>query len=323
MQEKRKAGIWISLILGLYSMLGTLYVFVVSDHWREMWEAKAVQYSGSLGIARVDEAFIVEYVIPALHDLAFLGGAIMVVAAYLYAKNHKNAWHVGLIGNLIAVQGLGFPVIGAASAGIFPEYTYVFLPIFAGFYLYIAYLRRYPAKVITWATVIGMTYVLALFNGIASASRMSQMEAVQLNNDTLNGFPQRLLDIYGADQLQQIGWVPGWGLADKTPMFEAVQQINWIGMIGWGVVLVAFLFQKKWVIPVAIFSAILNILGGVPLGIDSMTGPDATVFSMFLIAPIFSLIILVYFLMPSGEKFVLNWADDQKYKYSEGRDLNV
>lgn len=297
MEVKRKAGLWISLILGLYGVIGSFYVFVVGDHWREMWNAKAGQYSESLGINRVDEAFIVQYVIPALHDLAILGSVLMIVAAYLFYKKHSKAWHVGVIGNVLAVQGLGFPIVAGASAGIFPEYVYVFTPIFIGFYLYIAYIRKSNAKVITWSTIIGMTYVLALFNGIAAASRMSQMEAVQAAT------------------------IGAYGIADNTPMFGAVQQINWIGMIGWGVVLVGLLFQKKWIIPVAMFSAILNIIGGVPLGIDSMA--NGTIFSMFLIAPIFSAIILIYFLMPSGEKFVNDWADNKQYRLSEGRDLNV
>ena len=297
MKERRNAGIWISLILGLYGIIGSFYVFVVNDHWREMWDAKAGQYSASLGINRVDEAFIVQYVIPALHDLAIIGSAMMIVAAWLFYKKHSKAWHVGVIGSVLAVQGTGFPIVAGASAGIFPEYVFVFTPIFIGFYLYIAYIRNLTPRVILWATVIGMTYVLALFNGIASASRMSQMEAIQAAT------------------------VGAYGIAENTPMFGAVQQINWIGMIGWGFVLVGLLFQKKWIIPVGIFSAILNIIGGMPLGIESMS--SGTTFSMFLIAPIFALIILIYFVSPSGQRFVEDWADNKQYHFSEGRDLNV
>jgi len=299
MKEKRNAGIWISLILGIYGVISSFYVFVISDHWREMWNAKAGQYSESLGINRVDEAFIVQYVIPALHDLIILGSVMLIVAAYMFYKNHSKAWHVAILGSVLAIQGSGFPITAGGSAGIFPEYVIVFIPIFTGFFLYITYVRRLPGKVIFWATVIGMTYVLALFNGIASASRMSQMEAVQAATAVTGAY----------------------GIADKTPMYEAVQQINWIGVIGWFFVLVGLLFQKKWIIPVAIGSAILNIVGGMPLGIESMA--SGTTFSMFLIAPIFSLVLLVYFLLPSGERFVNEWSGDKKYQLSEGRDLNV
>ncbi|MGD9679327.1 MAG: hypothetical protein AB7V16_13380, partial [Vulcanibacillus sp.] len=59
---------------------------------------------------------------------------------------------------------------------------------------------------------------------------------------------------------------------------------------------------KKWIIPLGIFAAVLNIVGGLPLGLDSMS--EGTTFSMFLIAPIFSLVILVYILSPAGERLI-------------------
>lgn len=280
MKERTNAGLWMSLILGLYGLLGSFYVFVVSDHWREMWEAKAGQYSEELGMFRLDEVFIVKYIIPALHDLAVVGSVIMIAAAYMYFKKHSKAWNVAIIGNVIAIQGLGFPIVAAASAGIFPEYSIVFLPVFLGFFVYIAVIRKASAKVLLFSVLVGMTYVLALFNGIASASRMSQREF-------LDGAP---------------------GLALDTPMFDSVQQLNWIGMIAWGVFLVAFLFKKKWIIPVGVFAAILNIIGGLPLGVDSMS--EGTTFSMFLIAPIFSLTILIIILSPAGERFISDWGNE-------------
>lgn len=285
MEEKRNVGMWTSLILGIYGLLGSFYVFVISDHWREMWEAKGSQYSAELGIYRLDEVFIVKYVIPALHDLAIVGSAMLIAAAYMFYKKHKKAWHVAVIASLIAIQGTGFPIVAGASAGIFPEYVFLFTPIFIGFFIFIAYVRKFPGKVLLWTTIAGMTYVLALFNGIAAASRMSQREYIQ-------NAP---------------------GLAADTPMFAAVQQVNWIGMIAWGIFIIGLLFQKKWIIPVGIFAATLNILGGMPLGIESMS--NGTTFSMFLIAPIFSLVLLVFILTKSGERFINDWAENDKYKY--------
>lgn len=172
MREKRKAGLWTSLILGFYGLAGSFYVFVLSDHWRDMWEAKANQYSADLGIYRLDEVFIVKYVIPALHDLAVIGSILMIVAAYMFCKKYNKAWHVGIIGLVTAILGTGFPIVAAASAGIFPEYSMLFFPILAGFFIYIGYIRKFPGKVVLWSAIVGMTYVLALFNGIAAASRM-------------------------------------------------------------------------------------------------------------------------------------------------------
>jgi len=279
LKEKTNVGLWLSLILGLYGMLGSFYVFVISNHWMETWLAKAGQYSEDLGIFRVDEVFIVKYVIPPLHDLAVAGSVMMIVAAYMFYKKHKNAWSVGVIGNVIAIQGTAFPIVAAASAGIFPEYVLVFLPIFIGFFIYILVVRRLPNRILFIGTITGMAYVLTLFNGIASASRMSQREYLQ-------NAP---------------------GLAADTPMFAAVQQLNWIAMIVWGVFLFALLFNKKWLIPVGLFAAILGVVGGLPLGLDSMA--SGTTFSMFLVAPIVSLFLLVLLLLPATERYLTSdWA---------------
>lgn len=274
MQERTKVGLWTSLILGLYGMIGAFYVFVISNHWMEMWIAKSENYSEALGIFRLDEVFIIKYVIPPLHDLAVIGSVMMIVASYMFYKKYKRAWHVAVIGNVIAIQGTAFPIVAAASAGIFPEYSILFLPIFAGFFVYIGYVRKLPNKILVWGTVTGMAFVLTLFNGIAAASRMAQKEYLQ-------NLP---------------------GLAAETPMFAAVQQVNWFAMIAWGIFLIALLFNKKWLIPVGIFGAILGIVGGLPLGIDSMANGSA--FSMFLVAPIMSFILLVYLLLPSTERFL-------------------
>ena len=295
MKERTSLGLWVSLILGLYGMIGSFYVFVVSNHWMEMWVAKSQNYSESLGIFRLDEVFIIKYIIPPLHDLAVLGSAMMIVAAYMFYKKNKNAWKVAVIGNVIAIQGTAFPIVAAASAGIFPEYSILFLPIFIGFFVYITYVRKLPKGVLIWGTVTGMAFVLTLFNGIAAASRMAQKEYLQ-------DLP---------------------GLAAQTPMFASVQQVNWFAMIAWGIFLIALLFNKKWIIPVGIFAAITGIIGGLPLGIESMSNGSA--FSMFLIAPIVSAVLLVYLLLPSTERFISsNWDKDTLVDAElRMRDVNV
>lgn len=275
MKERTSVGLWMSLLLGLYGMIGSFYVFVISNHWMEMWIAKSKNYSESLGIFRLDEVFIIKYVIPALHDLAVIGSGIMIAAAYMFYKKYKNAWKAAVIGSVIAIQGTAFPIVAAASAGIFPEYSILFLPIFIGFFVYIGYVRKLPGKVLIWSTVTGMAFVLTLFNGIAAASRMAQKEYLQ-------NLP---------------------GLAAETPMFASVQQVNWIAMIAWGIFLIALLFNKKGIIPLGIFAAVLGIIGGLPLGIDSMA--SGTVFSMFLIAPIVCLVLLIFLLVPSTERLLL------------------
>lgn len=290
MKENRKAGFWISLIFGLWATIGAFLVFIVFDHWNETWIAKAGNYSEALGIQRLDEVFIIKYMYPAFHDLAVIGGVLMLVAAFMYWKNYSKAWHIGVIGSLIAVQGTFFSQIGSASAGIFPMYTIVALPNLLAFFLLIAVARKFPSKAIAFAALNGMMFVLALMNGVASASRMSQKALLQDMAD-----PNHI------------------GVPADMAMFASVQQLNWVGMIAWGIFLIGFLFRQKWIIPVGVGAALLNIIGGIPLGLDSMLSGE--VFSLFLLGPIFAITILVIMLVPRGKEFLVgDWEPKVKTK---------
>jgi hypothetical protein len=74
-------------------------------------------------------------------------------------------------------------------------------------------------------------------------------------------------------------------------------------MIAWGVFLLGFLYRKKWILPIGVGAAILNIIGGMPLGIDSMM--DGSIFSLFLLGPIFAITILTIILTKRGSKFLI------------------
>lgn len=256
MTERTKAGFYISLIMGIYGLIGSFAVFI--HHWQEMYALK---------IDRSDETFVVEYIIPGLHDLSVVGSALMLVAAYLFYEKNKYAWNLAVAGVVLAIQGTAFSVVPTLSAGGFPDYVLLFIPNMVAFYLYIAYVRKLSLKSIMAATVVGMIFVLALFNGIASASRTVLLGGVEGN----------------------------------TAMFVASQQVNWIAVLGWFVFLLTILYQKKWSVAVGIFASSLTIMGGFPIGINSTV--QSGIFSMFLIAPIFATIVLLYIITPSGRRF--------------------
>lgn len=290
MKENKKAGLWISLIFGLWATIGAFLVFVVFDHWNDTWIAKAGNYSEALGIHRLDEVFIIKYMYPAFHDFAVIGGVMMIVAAFMYWKNYSKAWHIGVIGSLIAVQGTFFAQIGSASAGIIPMYTIIAIPNLIAFILFITVARKFPGKAVAFAFLNGMMFVLALMNGVASASRMSQKSILQEAAD-----PSHI------------------GVPADMAMFASVQQLNWVGMIAWGIFLIGFLFRQKWILPVGVGAAILNIIGGMPLGIDSMLNGE--VFSLFLLGPIFALTILIIILVPRGKELLIgDWQPKIKTK---------
>ncbi len=264
MEDKRKAGGILALIGGIYGILGSLYVFNI--HWQESYWAKAAQF-------RADETVIVKWVYPGLNDIAVVGSVILLIAAYLFWKNHKNAWAIAMTGILLMIQGTGFPIVGSASAGIFPKYIFLFIPNMILFYLFIIYVRKIDPKIVTLLTFVGMAYVLCLFNGIASASRTH---------------------MHG-------------GVEGTAAQFVGVQRLNWVAVIGWYIFLLGTLLKKNWTIFVALGAGVLGVVGGVQLGLDSMLTTD-TSFSMFLLAPIFSAGILVYLLSSKGQKLFEAWV---------------
>lgn len=264
MKERTKAGLWISLIMGLYGLVGSFAVFI--HHWREMYDLK---------IDRADETFVVEYIIPGLHDLSVVGSVLMLVAAYLFSIKHKHAWNIAMAGIILAIQGTAFPVVPTLSAGGFPDYIWLFLPNMVAFYLYIMYVRNLSIKVVAIATVVGMTFVLALFNGIAAASRTVLLGGIEGN----------------------------------TAIFVASQQVNWIGVVGWYVFLLAILYKSKWAIPFGIFASSLTIMGGLPLAVKSTM--ETGVFSMFFLAPLFAFVIVLYIISPAGRRYFNGLVDQE------------
>lgn len=221
---------------------------------------------------RPDETVIVEWVIPGLHDLSMVGSVILIVAAYLFFNRHSWAWGTAMAGILLMIQGTCFPIVAAASAGAFPKYVFLFVPNMILFYLFTLYVRKVDGKLVALLTFVGMAYVLCLFNGIASASRT-----------VMHG-----------------------GVEGTAAIFVAAQRINWIAAVGWYIFLLGTFLKKPWVYFVAIGSGILGILGGVQLGLDSVAMNGT--FSMFLLGPIFCLGILIYLLIPAGQKLLNKWT---------------
>jgi len=268
MHERSKAGMITALLGGAYGLFMAFYLFMTT--WIQMYDAKAAQ-------KREDESFIVNYIIPALHDLGLIGSILLLVAAYGFYKGAKWAYTVAIVGTVLLIQGSGFPIVAAASAGAPPMYIALFIPAMALFYIFTLYVRKTDWKIVVLATFAGMAYVLTLFNGIAATSRT----------------------------VQALGF--GEGLAPTTK-FVAAERINWYGTIAWGFFTVAILLKKNWV-PTALFAGIAGIAGGASLAYDSMVANGWSTLSLFSLAPIFCIILIIVLLLPIGQRTVKNWCE--------------
>jgi len=219
-----------------------------------------------LEAGRLDEELIVRYVIPFLSDIGLIAGVLWAVAVYGFLRKEHWAWTAAVIANVISLQTGFFAMIPALSRGLFPVFLVVFLPNLVTYLLLLGYVRQVDKRIIALSFLSGMTYVLAFMNGVASTDKL---------------------------------------ILSGRPLFVAVQRINWVASIAWGVFTVALLTRKKWTMRVGLGAGLLTLTAGVPLAVA--TTLEAGRFSMFSPAPMFALLLLIILLVPVTSKGVTRW----------------
>ncbi len=217
---------------------------------------------------RPDEADIVRYVIPFLSDIGIVAGALWAVSAYGFSKKERWAWKTAVTANVIGLLTGFFAMIPAMSRGLFPLFLIVFLPNLITYILLLTYVRKVDGKIILVSLLSGMTYVMVFMNGVASTDKI---------------------------------------ILDSGPLFVAVQRINWIASIGWGVLTVALLTRKTWTVQVGLGAGLLALTAGIPLAVA--TTIEAGRFSMFSPGPMLALLLLLILFVPAGNKMVTQWLD--------------
>ncbi len=280
MQVKHKQASILAVIGSLYCMLGTYIIFI--NHWQESHLAKAGQH-------RPDETVIVKWLYPALLDVAMVGAVILLVSAYLHRQEHKWAWGTSMTGILLMILGTVFPVVGSASAGIFPQYVIVAIPNLILFYLFILYIRKVDGKIVALATLIGLTFSVSLFNGIASASRAFQHGGV-------GG-----VHIFAGE--------PGYPEVGSPAKFVASQRLNWFASILW-ITFMMNMFLKKPKLNLLMISTaavVFNLFGGILLAMDTILAHKT--FSMFAVAPIFAIVIFLFIASSKSDKMIEDWRN--------------
>ncbi len=280
MQIKHKPGMIIAIVGSLYNMLATYTIFI--NHWQDAYWAKAAQY-------RADESVIIKYIYPALHDVAMIGGIILLLSAFLHHREHKWAWNVSMLGILIMVLGTVFPIVGSGSAGIFPMYIFVAIPNLVVFYLFLCYVRKVPGKIVALATIIGVTYTVCLFNGIASGSRAVQHGGVEG------------IHIFAGQE--------GYPDEGSPAKFVASQRLNWFASGLW-ITFTMMLLSKKpksYLVPISTAAVVLALFGGILLAMDTIVTEKT--FSMFALAPLLSVGIFLFTWSKKSDGLIGRWRN--------------
>jgi len=223
-----------------------------------------------LDAGRPDEATVIRYVFPLLGYVIAAAASLWVVALYGFLIRQPWAWMVGIIAATIALVCGFFPMIPAMSRSETPWMVITFVPTLA-VWIGLVRLRKVPRKPALLAFVAGLAFVLSFMDGVAAIDR------IQITEDDI-----------------------------AQGLYVMVQQVNWWGTAAWAVFIFALLGRRSWAQMVGIGAAVMALIGGYPIAIESML--DKGTFSMFAPSPLLSTVLLVYLLLPATRDWLLRWA---------------
>lgn len=201
---------------------------------------------------------LLKYIHPGLADLGLLAAAIFIVSAYGFFTKQKWAFMMAVIAMVFALLSSWFINIPFMAASLPPVYFPLFFP-----YLIVYFVLLKMVGNISWSRTLlalgtGMAYIFCFMNGVSSTSRIITVGA---------------------------------------PIFVLVDGLHWVAMVGWAAVTVGILMTpKEWLRVAALTSAVVELVVGIPL--FAVTAGDLGRFSLFGLAPISCLILLVILVWP-------------------------
>jgi hypothetical protein len=202
---------------------------------------------------------LLKYLMPALSDFGILAGVLYAVSAYGFFTTAGWAFPVVMIANVLALQGSWFINVPFMAASMPPIYFTVFFPNAILFFLFMRSVRKVSWSRTLLGLATGMAFIFCFMNGVASWSRM---------------------------------------ITQGSHIFVAVQRLNWVAFIGWGVVTIGILLRpREWVRIVGLAAGFLELVVGIPLAVSTTISLGR--FSMFSLGPIFSLVLVVLFIRPN------------------------
>lgn len=202
---------------------------------------------------------------PLLANLGLLGAALFAVSSYGFFTKRKWAFILSVIGIVAALLGSFFVNIPFMAAGLPPVYFALFF-----LYLVIYFLIMITVAGRSWsrtllALLAGIAFIVCWMNGVSSTSRIITV---------------------GAD------------------IFVLVQMLHWVSMAGWAVVTAGILINpKEWQRVLGLVSGVLELIVGIPLA--AVTAQQLGRFSLFALAPIVCLVLVIMLIWPGKWK---NWT---------------
>jgi hypothetical protein len=195
---------------------------------------------------------------PLMADFGILGVVLFVVSAYGYFTSRNWAFFLSVVALVLALLGSWFVNVPYMAAGLPPVYFPLFWPYLLFYFLFLRIVGKISWSQTLLALFTGIAYIFCWMNGVASTSRMITIGA---------------------------------------PIFSLVQHLHWVAMIGWAVVTVGIIMRpKEWMRVVGLIAGVAELVVGIPLTIA--TAQQLGRFSLFALAPISCLILVILFVWP-------------------------
>ncbi|MCU0520752.1 MAG: hypothetical protein MUF84_08685 [Anaerolineae bacterium] len=196
---------------------------------------------------------------PLLTDFGIFAGVLFAVSAYGFFTRKHWAFFLSVVAIVLALLGSWFVNVPFMAAGLPPVYFPLFWPYVVLYFLFMVAVGKVSWSRTLLALATGIAYIFCWMNGIASTSRI---------------------------------------ITQGAPIFALVQRLHFVAMVGWAVVTVGVLTKsREWMRVVGIIAGLTELVVGIPLAIA--TAQQLGRFSLFAMAPIACLILVVVLVWPS------------------------
>jgi hypothetical protein len=201
---------------------------------------------------------LLKYIHPALSDLGILAGALFAVSAYGFFTRRSWAFALSVFGIIFALLSTWFINVPYMAANLPPVYFPLFWPYLLLYFLLMRSVGGISWKVTLLGLLTGMAYIFCFMNGVSSTSRI---------------------------------------ITHGAPIFVLVQRLHLVASIALGVVTAGILLKpREWMRVTALVAVIVELAVGIPLAF--VTAQQLGRFSLFALAPISCLVLLVLLVWP-------------------------
>jgi len=202
---------------------------------------------------------LLKYIHPLMADFGILGGVLFAVSAYGFFTKKNWAFFLSVVALVLALLGSWFINVPYMAAGLPPVYFTLFWPYVLLYFLFLKAVGKTSWSQTLLALLTGIAYIFCWMNGVSSTSRI---------------------------------------ITQGDPIFVLVERLHWVAMIGWAVVTVGIIIKPRgWMRVVGITAGVTELVVGIPLAV--VTAQQLGRFSLFALAPISCLILIVLLVWPN------------------------